>query len=444
MANGVAINVIRPLVAKDSIYAWYVALLLSSAHLISFLDRFLMALVLVPVKEHLNLSDTQLGLLHGTGFVILYTVAALPLGFLADIGNRRNLIVAGILFWSLATAACGFSDSFAALFLARVGVGLGEAALVPAAMSLIAAYFSRQKISRAVATFTMGASLGKSVALIGGGAALTWLIATNGLHVPGFGTFLPWQGLFILGSLLGIIVAVLMLTVREPQRVADPRHGKPTVRAVFTYLRSQKTAFFWHTLASAGAILAVQSLAAWSPTFYVRMMGFTPAEAGFAVGTVVLLAGPLGHLSGGYLTDKFHSLGFAGAPGLVICLMMLASVIPAVLFCTTRDLTVSLVSFGILTFCVVAAAPPGLSGIQMMTPERLRGLMSACFLAVITFIAVGMGPTVIGIITDYVFGDEQALAQSLLVALLLFAALGATCGWISRGTAGAALRAAEA
>lgn len=435
---------IRPLATKDSIYAWYVALLLSSAHLISFLDRFLMALVLVPVKEHFNLSDTQLGLLHGTGFVILYSVAALPLGFLADIGNRRNLIVAGILFWSLATAACGFSESFAALFLARVGVGLGEAALVPAAMSLIAAYFSREKISRAVATFTMGASLGKSVALIGGGAVLTWLIARDGLHIPGFGTWLPWQGLFILGSLTGIVVALLMLTVREPKRIEDSRHGKPTVGAVFTYIGSQKAAFFWHTLAAAGAILAVQSLAAWSPTFYVRMMGFTPAEAGFAVGSVVLVSGPLGHLSGGYLTDKFHSRGLVGAPGLVICLMMLTSIVPAYVFCTSRDLTVSLISFGILSFCVVAAAPPGLSGIQMMTPERLRGLMSACFLAVITFIAVGMGPTVIGIITDYVFHDEQALAKSLLVALLLFAGIGATAGWISRGPTSAALLAAEA
>jgi len=135
---------------KNGRYAWYVAGLLSLAHLVSFLDRFVMGLVLVPVKLEFGLSDTQLGLLHGTGFVILYTLAALPLGRLADRSNRRNLIIGGIILWSLATAWSGLANSFSTLFAARVGVGFGEAALLPAAMSLLAAYFGREKLGRAV------------------------------------------------------------------------------------------------------------------------------------------------------------------------------------------------------------------------------------------------------------------------------------------------------
>ena len=125
-----------PVAPSAPAYAWYVALLLATAHLVSFIDRYLMSLMMEPLKADLGVSDTQLGLLQGTGFVVLYTLVAVPLGLTADRVNRRNLIVAGILVWSLATAMCGLASSFGWLFAARIGVGFGEAALVPAAMSL--------------------------------------------------------------------------------------------------------------------------------------------------------------------------------------------------------------------------------------------------------------------------------------------------------------------
>lgn len=424
---------------KDSAYAWYVAVLLSVAHLISFVDRFVMSLVLVPIKAELSLSDTQLGLLHGTGFVILYTVAAIPLGWLADRANRRNIIVAGILVWSLATAACGLASSFNSLFAARVAVGFGEAALVPAAMSLIAAYFTRAKLSRAVSTFTMGASLGKSLALIVGGLILAWLTARGGLALPGWGQLSPWQGLFMAAALPGLLVALLLLTVREPARPADG-HGaaKPGLNEVFAHIGRYRAAYGLHTAAAACAILLVQSYAAWSPTFYIRNFGLTPAEAGYMVGMVVLVAGPLGHLTGGFLTDRLQARGVGGAPGLVIGIMLLLSVPLAVVFCTTTDKTLSLISYALLNVTITAAAPPGLSGIQLLTPERLRGITSACFMAVITFTAIGLGPASIGVITDRVFHDEKALGSSLLLATFIFAFIGALVAWFSRAPARAA------
>lgn len=435
---------VKGLTVKNGHYAWYVAILLSAAHLVSFIDRFVMSLVLVPVQEQLGLSDSQLGLLHGTGFVILYSVAALPLGRLADLSNRRNLIAIGILFWSFATAACGLANSFGSLFAARVAVGLGEASLVPAAMSLIAAYFSRDKLARAVGTFTMGASLGKSVALIGGGAILAWLVARGGLNLPITGELAPWQALFVIAAIPGFIVSFMMLTVREPARQPlAAGQSKPDFKTVFRYLGGQRRAYIWHTLASAAAVLLIQSLAAWSPTFYVRLFDFTPSQAGMLVGLVVLVAGPLGHMAGGVLTDKLHARGVTGAPGMVIAMMLLSSILPGLLFCTTREPVVSVIAFGLLNFCITAAAPPGLSGIQMMTPERLRGLMSACFLAAVTFVAVGFGPALIGLMSDLAEG-AGGIAVALLAALLLFACLGAAAGWISRTPARAAMSAALA
>lgn len=424
---------------RDTPYAWYVAVLLSLAHLISFVDRFVMSLVLAPIKDQLGLTDTQLGLLHGTGFVILYTIVAIPLGHIADIGNRRNLIIAGVIVWSLATAACGLADSFGGLFAARVAVGFGEAALVPAAMSLIAAYFSREKLARAVGTFTMGASLGQSTALLGGGVILAWLYSRGGLSFPGLGDPAPWQALFIVASLPGVVVAALMLTVREPMRGHEALHSKPSLGAVFAYIGERRSAYFWHTLASVAAILLAQSYAAWAPTFYIRLFDYSPAQTGFAIGMIVLVVGPLGHLTGGWLTDKLQAAGVKGAPSVVIGGMLPLAILPSLLFCTTRNELISLISYGLLTFFTTAAAPPALSGIQMLTPPRLRGMMSACFLAVITFTAVGFGPPLIGMITDHVFGDAQALGSSLLLATVVFALIGALAAWRSRAPVTATL-----
>jgi len=417
--------------AVGSPYAWYVVILLSAAHLVSFVDRFVMSLVLTPLKVEFGLTDTQLGLLHGTGFVILYTVAAVPLGWLADIANRRNIIMGGLIFWSIATAACGLSWSFGSLFAARVGVGLGEAALVPAAMSLIAAYVRREQIGRAVSIFTTGASLGKSFALIVGGAVLAALTLRGGMELPGFGHITPWAGVFVLAALMGVALALLFLTVKEPPRIATISKTS-SLAAAFSHIGHYKLAYLSHTAAAACVIALVQGLAAWAPTFYARMFDMTPAGAGVLVGSVVLVAGPLGGLSSGWLVDRLQSRDVRGAPGLVMALSLASSIPIAFVFAFSRDFSLSVAAYGALSFCLTAGAPPGLAGTQIITPERLRGVVSALFLCVVTFFAVGFGPTLIGLVTDSVFGDPKLLNLSLLCVITCIGALGMIIAWISR------------
>jgi len=417
--------------ARAGIYGWYVALLLAVAHLISFVDRFLMSLVMEPLKLDLGVSDTQLGLLQGTGFVILYTVAAVPLGRMADSVNRRNLIVAGIVLWSIATALCGLADSFGTLFLARIGVGFGEAALVPAAMSLLAAYIPRRQLGRAVSLFTTGASLGKSTALIGGGALLALLVAAGGLTIPGLGRLEPWQGVFVLMALPGLLLAALFFTVREPPRPVSTV-AKPGIGVAARYVASQRRAYITHSGAAALVVLSVQSLAAWSPTFYVRFFEMTPSEAGIAVGSVILIAGPLGHLTGGWLTDHFQSRG-APSPAAPVMMLGLAAAIPCVLlFGTTRDLSLSLIAFGALNFVITMAAPASLAGVQMLTPDRLRGVVTSMFLALTTFVGIGLGPPLIGFLSDHLFASPAALDRSLMLVLTVVAIAGIALAFPSR------------
>ncbi|WP_419815381.1 MFS transporter [Glacieibacterium sp.] len=417
--------------ANAGVYAWYVAILLSTAHLVSFIDRFLMSLVLEPLKADLGVSDTQLGLLQGTGFVILYTLVAVPLGRMADSVNRRNLIIAGILLWSIATALCGLANSFGSLFMARIGVGFGEAALVPAAMSLLAAYFPRQQLGRAVSVFTTGASLGKSAALIGGGAVLAALTLSGGISIPGLGQLQPWQGTFVLMAIPGIVLALILLTVREPARV-DSGIVKPSIAVAFAHIRRYRRAYLTHTAAGTAVVMIIQSLAAWSPTFYIRIFHMTPPQAGLLVGSVILVAAPLGHLFGGFLTDLFQKRG-APAPAAPVMIAGLVCAIPAILVLgTTRSLPLSLAAYGVLNFGVTMGAPASLAGVQMLTPDRLRGVVSSMFLATVTLIGIGMGPPLIGFVTDTVFGTPLALDRSLMLVIPIVAVIGTVFALASR------------
>lgn len=410
-------------VRSAPVYAWYVALLLATAHLVSFIDRYLMSLVMEPLKADLAISDTQLGLLQGTGFVILYTLVAVPLGRAADRVNRRNLIVAGIVIWSIATALCGLATSFGGLFAARIGVGFGEAALVPAAMSLLAAYFPRHQLGRAVSLFTTGASLGKSAALIGGGAVLAVLTIAGGLSLGGTTMLAPWQGTFVLMAIPGLVIAALMFTVREPAREAvSATVAEPGIADAWRYVVQHRAAFFLHTGASALVVLTIQSIAAWAPSFYIRFFDLTPSQAGVAIGSVTLLAAPLGHLSGGALTDWFQKRSWRSPVAPVIVIGMAGAIPSVTLFVVSENLPLSLVAYGLLSFFITLAAPASLAGLQMLAPDRLRGILTSMFLAVVTLVGIGIGPALVGLCTDLAGGPLE-LGKALMILTVGVAAI---------------------
>lgn len=412
-------------------YAWYVAALLATGHLISFIDRFLMSLLMEPLKADLGVSDAQLGLLQGTGFVILYTLVAVPLGRMADTMNRRSLIIAGILLWSLATGLCGLADNFGSLFLARIAVGFGEAALVPAAMSLLAAYFPRRQLGRAVSLFTTGASLGKSAALIGGGAVLATVTAIGGMTLPGIGHLAPWQATFVIMAVPGFLLALLMLTVREPARVSATAGVSPSFGTAFQYVRQNGAAYATHTAAATIVVLLIQTIVAWMPSFYVRFFAMTSPQAGLTVGSIVLVAAPLGHLCGGMLTDNFQSRRAASPAAPVIVTGLLGAIPSILVFATSRNLAVSVVAAALLNFFLTLASPATLAGIQMLTPDRLRGVVTSMFLATATLIGIGCGPAMIGLLTD-LLGGPNRLGQSLLIAVPILALSGAALALASR------------
>ncbi len=393
---------------------WGAVVVLAFAHLSAFTDRYLPALVAPALRTDLSLTDFEIGLLQGSAFVLVYAFGTLAFGGLADRGRRVAIVALSACLWTLAALAFAFAATFGQMFAARLALGLAQAALSPAALSLIGAYAPRGSIGRAVSIYTSGSTLGRSAALLGGGALLA-LLAT---HDP-FGPGVPhWRLALALASLPNIILIVALLMLREPPA---PRAARPA--PWLGWLRRHAGRYALHIAAAGAATFIIQSATAWTTTVLVRRDGLSIAEAGVVFGVVVLLAAPAGHLTGGWLLDRLRGRFRHRAPHVVLAASFAATLPAAALFCLSSSKAMALAGLFALTYALGPATPAGFSGIQTMTPRRMRARASALFLCCITLIGFGLGPPVVGFLTDRAFGAER-VHLSLLAAICAAASLG--------------------
>ncbi len=406
---------------KGSRCHWYLTLVLSGCYTVAFIDRALVGVAGVAIQHDLRLSDFNFGLLHGTAFVLLFCAAGIPLGWLADRFDARVLIAAALLFWTAMTALCGLAPTLLVFFLGRVGVGLGEAALVPAGMSLLGGSVPRQQLARAVAIFLLGAALGNAIALFAGGSLLGFFGAA-----PVF-ALAPWRTLFLLACPPGLLMAALILSIPRPAR--QGREGDWTLRSAVAAIREKAAAYGYLTVATACNVLLAQAQAAWLPIFYSRHFGLAPARAASLIGLLFLLSAPLGQWLGGSLIDSLQKRG-AAAPANTLLMLCMALALPLVIvFTTANSLAVSEVGYGLFNLVVSAAAPAGLTGWQLLTSPSRRGVTIGLLVALVTFVGVGIGPAAIGFLTDHLFGDERKIGLSLCLVFSCAAGLGC---WAAR------------
>ena len=385
-------------------------ILLAATQLLAFSDRFLITLVAQPLKLDLALSDAQLGILQGSAFALLNAAAMPWAGGVADAGHRRILLMASVLVWSAATLACGLATSFAILLAARVFLGLGQAAVAPAALSLMAHRLPRRRLGRSVALLTAGASLGRSLALLAGGAVLALLTAAHDLNLPGYGSLHPWQALFLLACLPNIALLIGLRRVVEPP-AAPQGEGRPAIAWVVRH----RAAYGPHFGAAAAAVLIGQTLTAWAPTFYVRVHGLTAAEAGLRLGLLVLIAAPLGHLAGGRWLDRARAFAPRRAASYGLAMGLAAAPACTAAMVLTADRAMSLAAFAGLVAVLGFTSASALAGLQLLTPRALRGRVSAAFVAGVTLVAFGAGPALVGLINDRMVGPAQVGTAMLAV-----------------------------
>ena len=412
-------------------YAWYVVMLCMIAYIFSFIDRQILALMIEPIKADLNLSDTQFSLLHGLAFSLFYAFMGLPLAYIADRFSRPKLISAGIIFWSLATAACGLSKNFVQLFLCRIGVGAGEAALSPAAYSIFSDLFSKEKLGKAVGVYSTGAFLGGGIAFLVGGYVISLLKNTTLIDVPLFGLMKAWQVAFLIVGLPGILIGILfILTVRDPKRQGQRLDANGQVQKVnlsdsFKFVAKHRGTFSCHYLGFSFYAMALFCLTSWSPAFYIRKFGLSPTEVGYMLGTVLLVANTLGALTAGWLTDWFMQKGRKDASILVGAIGAACMIIPIATFTLVDQLWLSVCLLVPAMFFASFPIPTSTAAMQHLAPNQLRAQISSIFLLISNLIGLGIGTTLVALITDKVFGSPKAVGYSVTIVASISAVLAA-------------------
>ncbi len=414
-------------------YSWYVVAVLLIAYIVSFVDRQSLTLMVQPLKRDLGLSDTQVSLLHGMAFALFYTFLGLPIGRLVDFFNRRNIVILGVTLWSLMTASCGLARNFGTMFLCRMGVGLGEATLTPAAYSIIADYFPKQSRGRALAVYSLGIPIGIAISLMVGGATIGYLSRAEGVDIPLLGHLQGWRLAFLFIGLPGLLVPVLLFTVREPLRrecLAAPgvRTAVP-VRQVVAFVAERWQALGSMFLGFSLVVLANYAVLAWVPTLFIRIHGWSIAQIGFWFGLINGVFGTMGGYAGGWLADSMAARGHADAPLRTVMYGSLGALPFAVLAPLVSSAPGSLLLFALATFFLFFQTGVAPGAVQGIAPNQMRGQLSALQLFVQNFVGLGFGATSVALLTDYVFRDEKMLGYSMSAVVLIVLPLSALSLW---------------
>ena len=411
-------------------------------YIFSFIDRQIIALLVEPIKRDLHVSDTQLGLLQGISFAILYCTLGVPIGWLADRKNRKSIIAAGVIIWSLMATFCGLARNFTQLFLARIGVGVGEAALSPAAYSMITDAFPREKLGRAFSVYNMGISLGSGVALLVGGLVVG-AVSGEGrtFDLPLVGEVRAWQFVFIVTGAPGLLLPLLLLSVKEPRRRGLMKIEATATTAASTDIPLRQVLLFMirnghfyslHFVALALMAMLGYAVGAWLPTSMSRTYGVSPAEVGKVLGLSTIFVNTFGIFIAGRICDRLTAKGYTDAPIRVVfgvaILVAISSSLPSFMPNVTWGY-VAMVCAGLPFHSYVAMGP---MAVNAVTPNQMRAQVSSVYLFVNALLGMGVGPALVPFISDYLLEDPMQIRYALSIVVFGAGTLAAILLWFER------------
>jgi MFS family permease len=411
-------------------YAWYVVFVLMVCYTLSFIDRQILSLLVGPIKRDLGISDTRVGLLQGLAFALFYTLLGLPMGRFADRGSRRNLIALGVFFWSLMTAVCSVARSFWSLFFARMGVGVGEATLAPSAFSLISDYFPKERLGTALSIYAMGIFIGSGLALIVGGTVVGAVTQLPAVDLPVVGTIASWRLTFLIVGFPGLLVGLILYTIREPVRrnllrTSDGQVSQLSVREVLTQL-----ALRWQSVVGVSVGLSSQAmcnyaLLAWAPTFFLRVHGWSPGRTGLVLGILILTIGCCGMYAGGRLCDRWQQQRILEAPLKVGVVSTISAGAFFVLSMLVPGVEWRLTLLAPALFFLAMPVGSSYAALQLIFPNQARGQVSALLIFTINVGGLTMGPLLPGVFNDYLFRNGNMVGYSLALTIGLASILAA-------------------
>jgi MFS family permease len=413
--------------------AWYTVFVLMLCYTLSYADRQILAFLVGPLKADLGISDTEVGLLQGVAFALVYTIFGLPMGALADRFSRRNIIAIGVIVWSMATSLCSVARSFVSLAAARMGVGIGEATLSPCAFSMITDSFPKERLSSAISVYTMGIQLGSGLALVIGGLVAQAVSHMAPVAIPVAGFIPAWRVTFLIVGAPGLLVAVLLLTLREPKRRALLLSSTGVAAAlglgqVFAHIRLR-----WRAVAGISAMISCQAtcnyaLLAWGPSFFERMHHWPKDRTGLVLGLTTLGCGCTGLFAGGRLSDHWQSRGIADAPlrvGLISLTGILLTLAPAMLL---RDAGWTVTLLVPAVFFIGLPIGCGYAAVQLIVPNQARGRVSAVVIFAVALVSLALGALLPGFLNDHLFHDEYRIGASIALTVAFASVVGILAG----------------
>ena len=382
---------------------------LAIVYMFNFIDRQILAILLPAIRDEFLVSDTILGLLAGTAFALFYATLGVPIALLADRWNRRNLIALALAVWSGMTALSGLAANIWHLALARIGVGIGEAGCSPPAHSMIADLYPPEKRSTAMGFYTLGISAGIMIAYLAGG----WVVENIG-----------WREAFFIVGIPGILLAIVVRTtvIEPPRGHSENRSDKgehPPIAAVFGFLLRRRS--FLHMAIGAGlSSFAGYAVISFFPSFIIRSYEMQIVLLGTWLGLILGIAGGLGFFSGGFFADYFGRSRQRNAMWFIAA-TQLASAAVSIGVYLAPSAHMALLLFILPAIISNFYLAPVLAQTQSLVPLRMRGVASAIVLLIINLIGLGLGPLVVGALSDALaprFGDES-LRYALMLAVLV-------------------------
>jgi MFS family permease len=406
-------------------YRWYVVILLLSVSILAYVDRIVFALLIDPIKTDLHISDTQAGVLVGLAFGLSYAVAGLALGRIVDRHKRNIVLGAALAVWSCFTMLSGFTVGVTLLFLARCGVGIGESAVNPASIAIIGSSFPRDRVSYGLSTFTVGIYGGGGLAIILGGQLSAYLTSFGPISIFG-SPIAVWRLVFICVGVPGLLLAPLViLTIRDRRDKPNPsrsaveiRRSGPSVRDVFAYACNQGALYpllFGGLIAFGFYIYAIQG---WIPAMLSRTYGLTSHQISIFYGVPYLTGGVSGALLAGPIIHYLEARGRTDSPVLICQWASLLALAPAILGPLAHNATVAIACTTAVILLAAIQQSAAFSSYVLVTPEGMRGQVTATYVLLMNVIAGTLGGIVVGILSDHVFGAGRLGSGISVVALI--------------------------
>jgi MFS family permease len=404
--------------------AWWAVSVFAIGLMFNFLDRGVIALLVQPIKHDLHLSDTRIGLLMGPAFILFYVFLGLPIARLVDSRSRRAIIGVGVVIWSLTTALCGVARGFWTFFSCRIGVGVGEACNGPATYSLMADLFPKERLARAISVMQFGFVAGSGLSTILAGAIIAFVSHVDVVHVPLLGALHPWQVTFLCVGLPGLIVAVLYTTIIEPVRRGRmtavsgaqlPARKAIPLREVGSFINQNRTTYAPMFLSLALQSIVTFGILNWSATFFVRTYGWSIPEFAYANGLTLLVLMPIGLIPGSMLAERWTRQGRDDAHLRVTLLSSLLYAPTAILFAMMPSAPLALAVLGLGYLVSSLQFGPINAAIQTVTPNEMRGQITALYLFIFNTFGSGLAPLVIGLVTDRIIGSEAKIGHAIVL-----------------------------